>query len=116
MISERRADHNSDSRRSHRFGRPSSRLVSDMSDQELKPCPCRNWCWTVNLQYPTNHHHLCEHYDDSLISVWRVEYDGQSYVTDEEPVLGEDLCGGETVTKDVMHKEVYEQLSEFEGF
>ena len=116
MISERRADHNSDCRRSHRLGRLSSHLVSDMSEQELKPCLCRNWCRTVNLEYLTNHHERCEHYDDSLISVWRVEYDGLSYVTDEEPEWGKDLEGGETVTKDVMHKEVYEQLPEFEGF
>jgi hypothetical protein len=57
----------------------------------------------------------CPHYNDSLIDVWKVSYDGQSYYTDREPSTDE-LEDGETVTKEKMHKEVFDQLPEFEGF
>lgn len=89
-------------------------------------CECVNWCRDGISQYPhlrgvdlpavvTNHHRYCPHYNDSLIDVWKVTYEGQSFYTDREPTADE-LENGETVTKEKMHREVYKQLPEFEGF
>jgi hypothetical protein len=51
--------------------------------------------------------------DASLIDVWRVSYDGASYVRDSEPL---EHHHEETVTREKMHREIYEQLPEFQGF
>lgn len=88
-------------------------------------CECVFWCRN-NFEYPnlkgkdihfvvTNHHPHCPHYNDSLIDVWKVSYDGQFYYTDKLPCK-EETENGETVTQEKMHKEVFEQLPEFNGF
>jgi hypothetical protein len=76
------------------------------------PCPnnCLNWCRTDGSK--TNHHPACKHVDASLITVWRVKLDGASYITDEKPDKDESV----TVTEERMHREIYEQLPEFQGF
>lgn len=76
-------------------------------------CECMNWC---RLGGPlTNHHPNCARYNDSLIDVWKVSFDGSYYYTDREP--GDDeLWGEEVVTKEKMHREIYEELPEFQGF
>lgn len=61
----------------------------------------------------THHHPRCEHVDASLIDVWRVSYDGASYVVDREPLA---THHEETVTREKMHREIYDQLQEFKGF
>jgi len=48
--------------------------------------------------------------DEELIDVWRVSYDGASYVLDAPPLAPHHE---EIVTKEKMHREVYEQLPEF---
>ena len=87
------------------------------------PCPnnCLNWCRTDGSK--TNHHPNCEHVDASLIDVWRVSSGGSSYVTHDEADAKEaSICYTDdehwpvTVTKEKMHREIYEQLPEFEGF
>lgn len=76
-------------------------------------CECMTWC---RLGGPhTTHHPNCEHYNDSLIDVWKVEYDGAHYFSDYEPEKDE-LSGEETVTKQKMHREIFERLPEFQGF
>lgn len=80
------------------------------------PCPnnCLTWCRECNPREPqTNHHPRCEYVDASLIDVWRVSYDGASYVVDQEPLA---THHEETVTREKMHREIYEQLPEFNGF
>lgn len=80
------------------------------------PCNCINWARVETITGPLpNHHPRCLHYNDSLIDVWRVSYDGGGYVTDTEP-NPDDLENGETVTREKMHRECYEQLQEFAGF
>ena len=84
-------------------------------------CKCVNWC-RVGSEYKghgetglplyTDHHPNCDHYNDSLMTVFKIEYGGQSYYTTEEPELEE----GETVSETTIHREIYEQLQEFEGF
>lgn len=71
----------------------------------------------------TNHHPNCEHVDASLIDVWRVSIDGAGYTTDSEAnadeavaLYAEDPDSVPTITKERMHREIYEQLPEFEGF
>ena len=69
----------------------------------------------------TNHHPRCKHVDASLIDVWRVSLDGTSYVTDSEADAMEAVkveCASDvpTVTKEQMHREIYENLPEFDGF
>lgn len=92
-----------------------------------KQCECINWArLDITGGYPnikgngvpfvaTNHHPRCEHYNDSLIDVWKVSYDGQSFYQKTEPQQDE-LEGSETVTKERMHSEIFDQLAEFNGF
>jgi hypothetical protein len=72
-----------------------------------------NWARIDGLL--TNHHPNCPHYNDSLIDVWRVSYEGSSYVVDREPTPDQ-LGEGEIVTKEKMHREIFENLPEFMGF
>lgn len=64
-----------------------------------------------------NHHPNCPHYNDSLIDVWKIEADGKTSYTDnqEDAALAPDEYGA-TVTAGKMHREVYDNLPEFEGF
>ena len=59
-----------------------------------------------------------DHYNDSLIDVWKVTYEGSSFYTDNEDSLDpEEIKEFQyTVTKEKMHREVYENLPEFQGF
>lgn len=79
----------------------------------MKECECLNWCRIRN--HMTNHHGNCEHFNDSLIDVWKIEYDGSWYYEDMEPDMS-DFTEGEIVTKEKMHKEIYNNLPEFTGF
>jgi len=82
----------------------------------LWPCPngCINWRRSINPRIPmTNHHPNCEYVDKSLIDVWRVSYDGGHYFSDQEPLTTHQR---ETITKEKMHREIYEHLPEFNGF
>lgn len=98
------------------------------SDGAANPqCECIYWCRADIAQHGrradglpilTHHHPRCEHYNDSLIDVWRVS-DGSSHYYDqnEEAAKSEaDVCDGITIEKVQMHREVYEQLPEFGGF
>lgn len=78
-------------------------------------CECKNWARLFDGIHDkgTEHHPNCPRVDDSLIDVWRVSYDGSSYVTDIEP---DDLPACEKVTKEKMHREIYDQLPEHVGF
>lgn len=81
------------------------------------PCPhgCLNWCRTDGSM--TDHHPRCEYVDESLIDVWKVSYDGRHYYTDRDPAdEPEVLCGDEVITKERMHREIYENLPDFAGF
>ncbi len=91
------------------------------------PCPknCLSWCRCepIDLQRPAaNHHHACEHYNASLIDVWRVQTPGDAggLIVDDEAiarqVAGEDDEAPLEVTKQQMHRECFEQLGEFNGF
>jgi hypothetical protein len=89
------------------------------------PCPeeCHTWAkaQTLDSKDPQPlHHPRCKHYNDSLIDVWRISLTGEKGgcvvdkeadaldMTAEDPDL--------TVTKTKMHKEVFENLPEFQGF
>ncbi len=94
---------------------------------ENQLCPiCQNWAREHSHYYPaikgkdshfviTNHHITCPHFNDSLIDVWKVSYDGAFYYSDKPP-CAEETESGETVTQEKMHREVFEQLPEFNGF
>ena len=72
------------------------------------PCYCLNWARSLNPREPQpNHHPNCEHYNDSLIEVWSVSFDGASYVLDAPPT---EIHDGEAVTQERMHREIYDQL------
>jgi len=79
----------------------------------LWPCPnnCLTWCRTDGSK--TNHHPRCQYVDASLIDVWRVSYDGASYALVTRPLLAQPE---ETVAREKMHREIYENLREFGGF
>lgn len=81
------------------------------------PCDCRTWARTFDGTYDkgTNHHPRCPHVDDSLIDVWKIGYDGDYYFESSEPDYN-DLHPDSTVTKERMHKELFDRLPEFSGF
>jgi hypothetical protein len=90
-------------------------------------CPiCEQWCRrAINPKAITNHHENCPHYNDSLIDVWKVS-DGSKklhciYSNEADALLDmesdkSDGITGRTITKTKMHREVFEQLGEFDGF
>ena len=84
----------------------------------LELCERFGWCRADPPGHPlTNHHPNCPHVNDSLIDIWKVEYDGESYYTNIKPDPSE-FEEGEIVTKEQkqMHREVYDHLPEFQGF
>lgn len=101
-----------------------------MKDMVRNLCECVNWCRVIGPPYNlrgryglplfTNHHPNCPHYNDSLIDVWKMTVNGVSaYMDNEQDVT--DCCQDEledetTVTKEKMHREVFTNLPEFEGF
>jgi hypothetical protein len=94
-----------------------------------KLCDCTTWARnSISAPYHmtgedgllliTNHHERCKHFNDSLIEVWKVS-DGHSsyYDTSEPDAFDIDLDNDEiTVEKVTMHKEIYDNLPEFDGF
>ena len=93
-------------------------------------CECATWCRSdVTAPYGlrtragapliTNHHPNCEHYNDSLMDVWKVgDGDGTYYYDHDENFAQDvyaDLPDG-TIEKLKMHREIYENLPEFDGF
>lgn len=84
------------------------------STRMLEPCPCTSWARDGSGPL-TNHHRRCDHYNDSLIDVWRCEIDGRYCYVDNEPDAS--ACDeGVTVTRERMHREVFDNLPEFDGF
>lgn len=98
-----------------------------------KYCECINWCRDgIGAPYNirrrdgiilmTNHHPRCSHYDDSLMDVWKVIIGGsRCYVETEQDAKDmagqEAIEGGEAViTEEKMHREIFENLPEFQGF
>lgn len=87
-------------------------------------CECISWCRIHNdytgyskdgIMLVTDHHENCKHYNDSLIEVYKVEYDGEYFYDTVCPDENE-LEEGTTIKKVNIHKEIYEQLPEFSGF
>jgi len=78
----------------------------------MNECECVNWA-RADIYPLTNHHPNCPRFNDSLIDVWKVEYEGSSYYSDSEP---ESMDECEAITTEKMHREVYDNLEEFEGF
>lgn len=69
----------------------------------------------------TNHHPNCPHYNDSLMDVWKVSCHGSNCYLDNEKdaeQAAETEGSGDTVAivKTKMHREVFENLPEFDGF
>lgn len=102
----------------------------DKSKLAKEPCECIAWARAGLDPYKiktrdgaplvTNHHEKCPHYNDSLMDVWVVT-DGSSrcFVDNEQDAI--DTCDHEgeeynTISKVKMHREVFENLPEFEGF
>lgn len=73
-----------------------------------------------------NHHENCPHYNDSLITVYKHTQSGSGYGCYFEHL--QDVLDSvksefewsesekETIVKEKMHREVFENLPEFEGF
>lgn len=95
-------------------------------DGEKWPCPnnCMSWCrsdlrWENGKLMPmTNHHPRCEHVDASLIDVWKVSDGSTSYYDEDEVAANNEgeNCDDITITKIKMHREIYDNLPEFDGF
>jgi hypothetical protein len=64
-----------------------------------------------------NHHPNCPRYNDSLIDVWKVTLGGVTAYNLNEQDARDCVGDSEMVVEQVkMHREVFEQLPEFEGF
>lgn len=85
---------------------------------ETKPCECVNWARSIDLKYLTNHHPKCSRYNDSLIDVWKVTDGTSTFYTEYEEDAKMECVEMEDVKieKTKMHREVFENLPEFEGF
>lgn len=91
---------------------------------------CQHWCghWfgptpirnNDGIPIPTNHHPNCPHYNDSLIDVWYAEIDGNKCFCEDEQscreIVGEEGLETATISQIKMHREVFENLPEFDGF
>ena len=80
-------------------------------------CECIGWCRSSILPM-TDHHPNCPKYNDSLIDVWLVS-DGQSKYYDINEKMAREVVEEDpelTMTKVQLHKEIYDNLPEFDGF
>jgi hypothetical protein len=90
---------------------------------------CQNWARVEDpykirtrkgVPLLTNHHENCPHYNDSLIDVWKMTVNGVSAYTDNaqdiEDWKQDEFEDETTVTEIKMHREIFENLPEFEGF
>ena len=68
----------------------------------------------------TNHHPNCEHVDASMIDVWKAELYGSSFIAESEELVRREAAdnpeGEIKISKIRMHREIYENLPEFNGF
>jgi len=94
---------------------------------------CQNWPRGINenplyaglksadgIPLLPNHHPNCPHYNDSLMDVYKVTVGGISCFVDNlqdaKDTAGEDDGGEVELTHEKMHREVFENLREFDGF
>lgn len=93
---------------------------------------CQNWADPGDPKYSrlrlrgdlpavANHHPNCPHYNDSLMNVWRVSLGGISCYVDNEQdaksvAIDEASDDALTITPEKMHREIFENLQEFDGF
>lgn len=87
---------------------------------------CQNWARADVKKYAgkliaTNHHPNCPHYNDSLMDVWKISDGSTSCFTDNEQDARDTIGEGEEwsdvkITKERMHREIFVNLPEFEGF
>jgi len=102
----------------------------------MNDCECKNWVRGINedplyanlksadgIPLLPNHSPNCPLYNDSLMDVWKVTLDGCScYVCNEQDAkdtAGYDEleeCERPSITQVKMHREVFENLREFDGF
>ena len=92
----------------------------------LVACGCMDWA-RANIGAPynvrgrdglpliTNHHPQCEHYNDSLMPVWKATVDGVSAYCDN--LMDAIATGGNAVVEEqLMHREIFENLPDFNGY
>jgi hypothetical protein len=95
-----------------------------MSEQTT--CECRNWARDGRDAFKCgdrllvpNHHPNCDHYNDSLMDVYKVTVGGVSayneHLQDARDTAGDDEPEA-TIERVKMHREVFDNLPEFEGF
>lgn len=89
---------------------------------------CMNWvrCFDTRIvnrdgiPVIPHHHPNCPHYNDSLMDVWVTEIDGNKayceHEVDARESIGEEGWEGAKVYQTKMHREVFENLPDFEGF
>lgn len=99
-----------------KFTKAQNFLVINIQKYNMKTeqmCKCVQW---ARLGGPlTDHHPNCEHFNDSLITVWKVSHDRSHCYMDFKPDA-EDFKDDEVITEEKMHRELFERLPEFNGF
>ncbi len=93
---------------------------ANVSDLE---CECIGWCRSSITPF-TNHHPNCPKYNDSLIDVWVVFEEGKNggyYDSSKDgafEVYSEGVHYGQNlkIRVEKLHKEIYDNLPEFDGF
>jgi hypothetical protein len=98
-------------------------------------CECIHWAHTGQSPYKItsrdgiplmpNHHPNCSHYNDSLMTVYRHSQEGKNGCYFENLTNALESAKSEfewgdsqkaVVTREKMHREVFENLPDFEGF
>lgn len=103
-----------------------SKSVGTGDGSAFWPCPhnCHLWVRGITLEKAmTLHHPNCEHANATLIDVWRVTIDpgdkGGCICGSEaeaREMAGDDPAAPMTITKEKMHREIFENLPDFAGF
>lgn len=90
---------------------------------------CQNWARGVNeetryaklksmdgIPLLPNHHPNCQHYNDSLMDVWKVTVGDVSCYQAHEDFCNSPIISAAATEQIKMHREVFENLQEFDGF
>lgn len=86
---------------------------------------CQHWARAgaeacINGNLTTDHHANCPRYNDSLMDVYKVTVDGFGACYVEDLEVAKDTAGEDeekaTIEAIKMHREIFENLPEFDGF
>lgn len=81
-------------------------------------CECISWC-RASITPFTDHHPNCSKFNDSLIDVWKIEHVFMCdfcYTDNINDLLEYKSDPDIKITQEKLHKEIYDNMDEFQGF